>query len=144
MAPMFVDMHIGSAVNIRMPDTPAPPPEWPEGWPDDCPAGDTPDCEGTLFRLIRGPRDWDNARDRGAFPAEPECLRVSLSCYVSIETMRSAKSLNKGIWADAAVVRADLTAEHGKMLATRGLGHRSLWLRAQYWNMRDRIFQAVE
>jgi hypothetical protein len=124
--------------------TSAPEREWPAHFPDGCPDANTPDCDSGVFRLIRNANDWMSASERERYPDEPECLRASLSCYIDYDHTVRMRAIMKGRYGSAVMVRADLTPSHGKMMATRGLGHYSVWLRAKYLENCEQLFRAVE
>lgn len=116
---------------------------WGADWPLNCPPSDAIPCNGVLFRLIRAPNDWQPAIVRGSHLDKSDCIRRALSCAVSVESLRAVKSLNRGIYEGGTIVKGELQAGHGKMKATGHPGHRSVWIRAQYWDSRETLFAPV-
>lgn len=117
--------------------------EWPAHFPEDCPAHNTPEVDGAIFRFSTGSSDdWECAAELGRFTGLPECVRAGLSCYRNIEDLRKhAKVMPK--FRDAKAATAQLLPKHGKILQTGKVGHHTLWLRSQYHPECNSLFQEI-
>jgi hypothetical protein len=104
--------------------------EWPAHYPADCPDPGWPDTNGTLFHFVNeSDSDFKSAYDNETWVGYPECERVSLSCWDTLERAKQRRRILKKFH-EHKIARIELTDAHGKMLQTGRPGHHSLWLRS--------------
>lgn len=119
--------------------------EWPAHFPADCPPAASSPLDGRVFYLVGSSppvaEDFESALERDAFRDEPACQRAALSCGLTLEyvlALRKFPRLKKHH-----VASATLRPEQGRIQATRGRGHHSMWLRADALRAAPSLFEVL-
>ncbi len=95
---------------------------FPEDWPSGCPAADTPDADGEVFRIVKddppSAADMRSHHETGRLPKADPCLRCGLSVFRRVEDAVNQQSLLPRL--GKKIAKATLVAPHGKAILTPG------------------------
>jgi len=102
---------------------------------------------GGVFRLVEQDpptaEDFKSYLERGLAPSADDCQRAGLSTYLEKKhaeaTRKRIPKLNKHF-----VALADLEPEHGRIKATGGRGHHTLWLKCHALELAPTLFAVAE
>jgi hypothetical protein len=108
--------------------------EYPGDYPLDCPPEPCEPLPGIYYRLIEGPGgctrdDFLSSKDKGIFPADPECYRRSVSIYKTLSDARRAKKVFPKL--PRHVAELNLPGVHGAVRSTPQPGfesHHDWWI----------------
>jgi hypothetical protein len=95
---------------------------FPKDWPASCPAADTPDAAGDVFRIVKDnpvtAEDMQSHHETGKLPKADPCLRCGLSVFRVIEDALNQQKLLPKL--GKRIAKAMLEAAHGKACLTKG------------------------
>lgn len=95
---------------------------FPKDWPPGCPAADTPDAEGDVFRIVKDnpvtAADMLSHHETGKLPKADPCLRCGLSVFRLVQDALNQQQLLPKL--GKRIAKALLEAAHGKACLTRG------------------------
>jgi hypothetical protein len=102
--------------------------EVPSTWPENCPPDESVDAAGTAFRVVQNDppneSDFKNYVEMGKLPKAPQCLRLALSVF---QTVEQAYHLSRMKSAELGKYVAEGTLAVGKMRVTPKSGHINWW-----------------
>ena len=110
----------------------SPEPIWPDHYPSGCPGDRGSETNGTVFQFVRSktPTDLDilSAMEKGTHKNKCQCLRASLSCYITFDFIKEIHD-SGGLFSDWLIASCNLNPEMGRILQTGKPEHHSLWLK---------------
>ena len=95
---------------------------FPTDWPPGCPADETPDAAGVVFRIAKAnpvtAACMESHHESGKLPNADPCLRCGLSVFREEEDAINQQNLLPKL--GRIIASLDLLAEHGKACLTKG------------------------
>jgi hypothetical protein len=95
---------------------------FPDDWPAGCPAANTPDAEGEVFRIVKenpvSVADMLSHHETGRLPKADPCLRCGLSVFRELEDALNQQRLLPKL--GTRIAKAVLLPVHGKANLTKG------------------------
>lgn len=107
-------------------------PQFPEGWPKNCPPWNAEDAQGFVYRIVRHDPceacDFLTYAQLDLAKKAPPCRRHGLSVYRNFDDARRWRALKPEIGSKVAM--GYLEARHGRMLRTPrdGDSHTTWWM----------------